>query len=107
MVNYLKPQECGNHLFTRYLILNGENNEKMTIYSSEKAFSFKVLPHSNLEIDNATHEDELPKQKYTYVTIMNETRGVGGDNSWLNPVHKKYRMKRNKKYKVEFVIKNN
>ena len=64
-----------------------------------------MLPWSNLEIENATHLDELPKVKYTYVTILCATRGVGGDNSWLSPVHSEYKIKNGQKYQLKFIIK--
>lgn len=92
-VNYGKPQECGNHMFTRYLVLNGSKGGKIGILSLDKSFNFKLLPYNPYEIDNATHFDELPKPKYTTLTISSDIRGVGGDNSWGNPVHEKYEIK--------------
>ena len=103
-VNYAKPQECGLHLDTNYLILNGLEGNKLGIFALDAPFSFKVLPWSNFQIENANHLDELPKIKSTFVTINCATRGVGGDNSWLNPVHKEYRIKRAKKYQLKFII---
>ena len=104
-VNYAKPQECGQHLFTRYLILSSKEGNKLGIYALDKSFAFKVLPWSAQEIENATHLDELPKIKSTFVTILCATRGVGGDNSWLAPVHKKYKLKSGQKYELKFIIK--
>lgn len=104
-VNYAKPQECGLHLFTRYLVLNGKNGHKLGIFAVDNSFAFKVLPWDSLELENATHLDELPKIKYTNVSILCATRGVGGDNSWLAPVHKEFRIKRGKKYTLKFLIK--
>ena len=104
-VNYAKPQECGLHLFTRELILKSSLGNKLGIFAVDNSFGFKVLPWSNLEIENATHLDELPKVKYTYVTILCATRGVGGDNSWLSPVHSEYKIKNGQNYQLKFIIK--
>ena len=104
-VNYARPQECGQHLFTRYLILNKRSGAKLGIFALDKSFAFKVLPWSNLEIENATHLDELPKPKYTHVTINCNTRGVGGDNSWFAPVHDKHKIKLRTKFNLKFIIK--
>ena len=104
-VNYIFPQECGNHTFTRYAQIEGKNGAKLGFYSLNKSFNFKCLPYSDLEIENATHTDELPKKKYTYITICDKVRGVGGDNSWDDPCHKQYRLKKKGKYTVEFLIK--
>lgn len=104
-VNYARPQECGQHLFTRYLILKKRSGSKLGIFALDKSFAFKVLPWSNLEIENATHLDELPKPKYTHVTINCNTRGVGGDNSWFAPVHDKHKIKLRTKFNLKFIIK--
>ncbi len=104
-VNYIEPQECGNHTFTRYVKVTGKNDIKLSFYSLNKSFSFKCLPFSAFEIDNATHMDELPNPKYTYLDILGNVRGCGGDNSWLDPVHKKYRLTKKGKYEFEFLIK--
>ena len=103
-VDYSIPQECGNHLFTRYIIIKTPLNQKFGIYSLDKSLSFKILPFSEFEIENATHKDELPSPRYTTISIFNDTRGVGGDDSWFNPVHKKYKI-HSGKHIVEFVIK--
>lgn len=104
-VNYAKPQECGLHLYTRELIIKGKGGNKLGFFALNNSFAFKVLPWSNLEIENARHLDELPKINSTYVTILCATRGVGGDNSWFNPVHKEYRIKNGEHYHLEFIIK--
>ena len=104
-VNYIFPQECGNHTYTRYAIIEGKEGQKLGFYSLNKSFNFKCLPYSDLEIENATHQDELPKHKYTYITICDKVRGVGGDNSWDDPCHAQYKLKKKGKYTVEFLIK--
>ena len=41
---------------------------------------------------------------YNYLTIYAINKGVGGDDSWGAPVHKKYRVGK-KRYNMSFVIK--
>ena len=43
--------------------------------------------------------------KYTNVTLACATRGVGGDNSWMAPVHKEFKIKKGTKYRLKFIIK--
>lgn len=102
-VNYIYPQECGNHLDTRYLIINGDNSG-LKIYKNEKNFAFKFLPYSEFEIENATHFEELPQCSYNYLTILGFTRGVGGDDSWGAPVHEDYTLNANTNYEFDFYI---
>ena len=42
--------------------------------------------------------------KFNYLTIYAINKGVGGDDSWGAPVHKKYRVSK-KRYNMSFVIK--
>ena len=103
-VNYINPQECGNHMFTRYLVIQGKEGNKLAFISTDESFNFKLLPYSEYEIENATHFDELPKPKFTTLTISKVIRGVGGDNSRGNPVHEKYTIKSGKTYTLRFII---
>ena len=104
-VNYVVPQECGNHIYTRNAVVESQKGNKLGFYSLNNSFNFKCLSYSDLEIENATHSDELPKKKYSYITICDKVRGIGGDDSWTDPCHKQYKLKKRGTYKVEFMIK--
>ena len=104
-VTHIDPQECGNHVYTRNVQITGKNGVLLGFYSLDKSFSFKCLPYSAFEIENATHVDELPTPHYTYLEILSHVRGCGGDDSWLDPAHKQYRLKKKGKYTVSFLIK--
>ena len=102
-VNYLYPQECGNHEETRYLIIEGEH-AKLRFDGNGSNFSFKYLENSDFEIENATHKEELPNSGKNHLTICGFTRGVGGDDSWGAPVHEPYVLKSDKQYTFSFVV---
>ena len=102
-VKYSKPQECGNHLFTRMVsIKNGEGS--LDFYSLNKNFSFKYLEWNEFEIENAYRYENLPKSNFNYLTICAFNKGVGGDDSWGGPVHDQYTLNE-KETKLEFFIK--
>lgn len=105
MIKYIEPQECGNHTYTRYAKLQGNNGVLLGIYAIDDTFNFKCLPYSAEQIDNATHQDELPKMKYTYINVCSKVRGCGGDDSWFDPVHKQYKLTKKGKYEVSFMLK--
>ena len=85
MAKYLVPQECGTHMDTRWLEVEGLRFEAL-----DRPFAFSVLPYSAMELENAAHGNELPEDAYTFVTIAGAVRGVGGDDSWGAPVYPEY-----------------
>lgn len=102
-VNYSIPQECGNHEFTKEVNIK-MNDKKLSFVALNKTFSFKYLPYSEFEMENAERYEDLPASKYNYLTIHAFNKGVGGDDSWGAQVHKKYRAKL-RKYSCNFLIK--
>ena len=102
-VPYSIPQECGNHLFTKEVnIPMGEKT--FSVYSLDKTFSFKYLPYNEFEMENAERVEDLPPSRFNYLTVHSVQKGVGGDDSWGAPVHKKYRLK-NRIYSQKIIIK--
>lgn len=103
-VKYSKPQECGNHEFTKEVSIKIDEVSSLNFQALGKTFSFKYLPYNEFEMENAERIEDLPNSRFNYLTIHAFNKGVGGDDSWGAPVHKKYRAK-SKKYKQEFIIK--
>lgn len=102
-VNYVRPQECGNHTRTRWVEIQGTKS-KLNFSCLDSYLSFKYLPFSEFEIENANHVYELPKSTQNYLYILGFTRGVGGDDAWGAPVHSEYEIKADKEYKYSFLI---
>lgn len=83
-VNYVRPQEHGNHTKVRELNLsNGVS------FKAENVFEMSVLKHSIAQLQKANHTDELPNSKTTYVKIDYKSSGVGS-NSCGPALDKKY-----------------
>ena len=87
---YLVPQECGMHMET----------ECVTVYRKD------TLNNSDTseELENATHQEELPLPRRTVVCICGAVRGVGGIDSWGSDVEDPYRISAQKDIVYEFVI---
>lgn len=102
---YLNPQECGNRTGVRMLSIYDDMQNGLTFEKKSVPFEMSVLPYNAYELENATHIDELPNIRYTWVRISAKQMGVGGDDSWGAPVHEEYRIKSDKPMKLEFVIK--
>lgn len=102
--NYLIPQECGNRVGTRWLKVTDEYGRGLQFTCEEIPFESSVLPYSAYELENALHQEELPKIHYTWVRILAKQMGVGGDDSWGTPVHEQYRIPSDKNLEIAFHV---
>ena len=101
---YLVPQDCNVHMETQWLEVyrntvksNVKEDEKskkelfgIRFSAIERAFAFSCIPYTAEELENATHQEELPFARRTVVSILGAVRGVGGINSWGADVEKEY-----------------
>lgn len=89
---YLVPQDCGVHMETEWLEVcrnsdldnrNRERRETILRFSQTDAkFAFSCIPYTAQELENATHQEELPPARRTVLCIYGAVRGVGGIDSW-------------------------
>ena len=98
-VNYIMPQEHGNHLDTKLLKL-----EKGITISSNSSFEFNVSHLSAYNLMTAQHTDEIVKTDYTTVRIDYKSSGVGS-HSCGPALNEKYRFSDKKIENFEFTIK--
>lgn len=95
---YLVPQDCGMHMDSDWVEIyrstgldnsRREREEKGMRFEMDK-LAFSCLPYTAAELENATHQDELPPVRRTVVCIYGAVRGVGGINSWGADVEEGY-----------------
>lgn len=101
---YLVPQECGNRTGTRWLEVWDDFGKGLRFSSETDAFESSVLPYSEYELENASHQEELPKSHYSRVRILAAQMGVGGDDSWGAPVHNQYLLPSDVDRQIVFTI---
>lgn len=99
---YLVPQECGMHMETEMVTVyrkdvldnSAGHVEKsgLGFRAGEKRFGFSCLPYTAEELENATHQEELPPARRTVLCICGAVRGVGGIDSWGSDVEEAYRI---------------
>ena len=71
---------------------------------NHSTFAFSCLPYTAEELENATHQEELPPERRTVLCIYGAVRGVGGIDSWGSDVEEQYRIPGNKDIEVEFIM---
>ena len=78
-VEYIKPQEHGNHTNTLELIIDGVK------FTPEKPMDINVSQYSANQLYEAKHIDELPENKCTFVHIDYKNSGLGSNSCgpWL------------------------
>ena len=97
---YLVPQDCGMRMDTdwvevvRHTSLNNSRRDSskqtLRIEKTDEAFSFSCLPYTATEIENATHQEELPAARRTVLCVYGAVRGVEGIDSWGSDVEDAY-----------------
>lgn len=84
-VNYIKPQEHGNHYNVKYLNMGGFE------FVSEKGFECNVSEYSSSELTQKQYCYDLEKSKYTNLRIDYKVSGIGS-NSCGPALAEEYRM---------------
>ena len=98
---YMVPQDCGMHMQTKWVevyrstVLDNSCKEKsktgLRFRAEEgKDIAFACLPYTAMELENATHHEELPPARRTVLTVLGAVRGVGGIDSWGTDVEPVY-----------------
>lgn len=81
-----------------------ETGEGLRFAAEDTPFEVSVLPHSALELEAASHREELPAPHYTWTRILAGQMGVGGDDSWGAPVHSQYLLSPERDWSVGFAV---
>lgn len=116
-VPYIRPQENGHHTQTYWLELLDEKKEwgiRMEVKAYEQPFEFSALPYSTEDFQGEVralgqnneknkYTKDLSKREAIYLDIDAAQMGLGGDDSWWQRPHKKYRLLE-KKYQVQFIL---
>lgn len=91
---YLMPQETGNHEEVRWAEITDEHGHGLRVNRAAGAdpFAMSLQPYSSFMLEEAQHQDELPVPKHMFLRVLAAQMGVGGDDSWMSPVHPQYQI---------------
>ena len=84
-VNYVRPQEHGNHNKTVMLSIGKIK------FVTDSEFEFNVSDYSTAQLYKAEHTDELLKDGYTHLRIDYKVSGIGS-NSCGPELDEKYQL---------------
>ena len=111
---YLVPQDCNVHVGTKWLEVyrnsTRDNTKKdgdsfgLRFSGSNQELAFSCIPYTAEELENATHQEELPPARRTVISILGAVRGVGGINSWGADVESPYHIDASKDITFSFDI---
>lgn len=114
---YLMPQDCGMHMDTKWVeiyrssVLDNRNKQEeltsLRFEADDGEFAFSCLPYTASELENATHQEELPPARRTVLCIYGAVRGVGGIDSWGSDVETAYQIDAEKDISYSFKITGN
>lgn len=132
-VPYVRPQENGHRVDTRWLDIMSDNGHGLVICAVNNAFEFNTLHNSVEDFDaeesNApyqwnnfvendphdigrarnvmkkqTHISDITPREFTEVCIDAQMTGVGGDNSWGAQTYEKYKVQTSTPQRLTFKI---
>ena len=91
---YLLPQETGNHEDVRWAEITDDSGHGVRVKrgAGAKPFAMSLLPYSSTMLEEALHQDELPKPRHMFLRLLAAQMGIGGDDSWMSPVHEQYQL---------------
>lgn len=102
VTRYLVPQDCGMHMRTKWVTIYRKSS--LTFEADSGDFAFSCLPYTPLELENATHQEELPPARRTVLTLYGAVRGVGGIDSWGADVEPAYKIPADRDIRLSFRI---
>lgn len=111
---YIMPQECGMHMDTEWVEISRRTSldvnrkdtgaQTLRVEKADSTFAFSCLPYTALEIENATHHEELPAPRRTVLCVCGAVRGVGGIDAWGADVEEAYHILAEEDIDYSFVI---
>jgi beta-galactosidase len=101
---YIFPQENGNKTDVRWISLQNDQGLGLLVVGRQL---LEINAHHYLDQNfdqRVQHTIDVPFQNLVELCIDLHQMGVGGDNSWGNPVHDEYKLL-GKEYSYGFIIK--
>ncbi|MDD5149823.1 MAG: glycoside hydrolase family 2 TIM barrel-domain containing protein [Flavobacterium sp.] len=103
IVPYPAPQDNANRCDVRWFSFSTQNNDAIKI-SGLQPLNFRAWPYTEDDLENTTHDYQLPKRDFINLNIDLNIHGVGGDDTWGAITMEKYTNLGNKPYSFGFIL---
>ena len=90
-VDRIFPQENGARGDQRWLAVRDTHGKGLLVHGTPRLWA-SALPWSLEELATASHRDDLPASRATWLHLDGFLMGVGGDTGWSINVHQPYRI---------------
>ena len=101
---YCRAQDTGNRSDVRWVTLADDNGKGLRITAGKELINFAVWPFTATDLEQATHDYQLPRRDTLVLNIDLQLHGVGGDNSWGARTHPEYTLPGNQPYEYSFTL---
>jgi len=102
-VSYPAPQDNADRCDVRWFSLSTQNNQTIKV-TGLQPLNFRAWPYTEDDLENTTHDYQLPKRDFINLNIDLNIHGVGGDDTWGSKTMEKYTNPGNKSYQFGFVL---
>lgn len=86
---YVRPQENGNRTDVRWVSLRDKDGWGL-LAQGLPLIEFSVWPYTQRDLEECTHNYQLPRRDTLTLNLDLKQMGVGGDDSWGAPIHPEY-----------------
>ncbi len=102
---YIRPQENGNRTDVRWVVMTNKEREGLLISDvGGTLLSVSAWPYTMEDLENATHNHELPRRENITLNIDYKQQGVGGDVPALAVLHSEFKLRKNVPYSYCFLL---
>ncbi|MFI0431479.1 glycoside hydrolase family 2 TIM barrel-domain containing protein [Mariniflexile sp. HMF6888] len=103
VVPYPVPQDNANRCEVRWFSLSDQKNQIIKV-TGLQPLNFRAWPYTEDDLENTTHNYQLPKRDFINLNIDLNIHGVGGDDTWGAKTMEKYTNSGNKPYHYGFIM---
>ncbi len=101
---YVRSQDNANRTDVRWMTLADASGHGLRVSCEGQPICFAVWPYTMQDLEQATHDYDLPRRDTCVLNIDHLIHGVGGDNSWGALTHPQYTLPGNKPYEYSFKL---
>jgi len=100
---YPSPQDNANRCDVRWFTFATQNNNIIKI-TGLQPLCFRAWPYTEEDLENISHDYQLPDHDFINLNIDLNIHGVGGDDTWGAKTMEKYTNPGNKPYSYGFIL---